>query len=94
MDKDCIKVILSSPFKEITGRRSWELPTEGPLTVEQILGHMVKEFPALGGFVPWVKDEILFWGHLIPMKDDAILKPDAEVWPGETIYLYPPLSGG
>lgn len=94
MGKDFIRVILLSPFQEIIGCKSLELATQEPLTVEQVLGRIVQQFPALKRFVPHVKEEVIFWGNIIPIKDDTILKPNAEVRPGETIYLYPPLSGG
>jgi len=89
-----IKVVFASPFREIVGGRGLELAVEGPLTVREILERLVRQFPPLEKFVPRVKDEVIFWGSLVPMKDDKILKPDAPVQPGETLYFYPPLSGG
>ncbi|GFN23163.1 MoaD/ThiS family protein [Thermanaeromonas sp. C210] len=91
---DFIKIIFSSPFREIVGGKNLELAAEGPLMVREILDRLVRQFPPLEKFVPQVKDEVIFWGSIVPMKEDRILKPDALVEPGETLYLYPPLSGG
>ncbi|MGI9950972.1 MoaD/ThiS family protein [Moorellaceae bacterium AZ2] len=91
---DFIKIVFSSPFQEIIGGKNLELATQEPLTVEEVLDRLVRQFPALKKFVPQVKDEVIFWGNIVPMKEDSILKPNTLVRPGETIYLYPPLSGG
>jgi|GEM_PF-3013385 molybdopterin converting factor small subunit len=94
MDRAAIRIVLFSPFKELIGQENLEIPASGPLTVEEILRDIARAYPGLKKFLPEAKDEVIFWGNIVPIKNDVLLKPGAKVEPGDTIYLYPPLSGG
>ena len=79
-----VKVLLFASLAEKAGRRQLELPLEPGDTVERVRDRLIQCFPALQPFVP----------TLLYALNEEYVKPAAQVAPGDTIALIPPVSGG
>jgi len=79
-----VTVLLFASIAEKAGFRKLELPLEAGDTVASVRERLLLRYPQLAGFVP----------SLMYALNEEYVRDSADVPPGATLALIPPVSGG